>query len=268
MADFSHTASDYQRRAIVQQSAGEALLDMLAVAPGENVLDLACGPGALTARIRKLTHGRVTGCDAASGMIDEARRQHGDAGIEFVEYDAAALPFEGEFDAIYCNSAFQWFTDPAAVLTGCLKALRQGGRMAMQAPAKADFCPGFIQAVEVLREHAETRDTFARYQSPWLFLENAENYARLFTDAGFAVAESRMETTTNRCSPEKSMEIFNSGAAVAYLNPQCYEGGVPPDYPARAAAIIAAALRRQRGPDGQVSLAFHRIYLLARKNAG
>ncbi|MDD5328761.1 MAG: methyltransferase domain-containing protein [Sulfuricella sp.] len=268
MADFSPIATDYQRRASVQLSAGEALLEMLAVAPGEDVLDLACGPGALTARLRGITRGRVAGCDAAAGMIAEARRQHGDAGIEFVECDAAALPFMDEFDAIYCNSSFQWFADPAAVLAGCLKALRPSGRMAMQSPAKAEFCPAFIQAVEGLREHAETRDVFARYKSPWLFLETAGNYARLFADAGFEVAESRMETVSSRCSPEQAMEIFRSGAALAYLNPQCYVGEAPPDYPARAAAIIADALQAQAGPDGLVSLDFHRIYLLARKNSG
>ena len=121
MADFSPIATEYQRRASVQQAAGEALLDMLAVASAEDVLDLACGPGALTARLRNLTTGRVTGCDAASGMIAEARRQYGDGGIEFVECDAAALPFAGEFDAVYCNSSFQWFADPTAVLASCLR---------------------------------------------------------------------------------------------------------------------------------------------------
>lgn len=268
MADFSPIATEYQRRASVQQVAGGALLDMLAVTAGEDVLDLACGPGALTARLRNLTTGRVTGCDAAAGMIAEARRQYGDGGIEFVECDAAALPFAGEFDAIYCNSSFQWFADPAAALAGCLRALRPGGRMAMQCPAKAEFCPAFVRAVEELGQQAETRDAFARYQSPWLFFETAENYARLFADAGFEVAESRMETASSRCSPERAMEIFHSGAALAYLNPQCYEGGVPPDYPARAAAIVAAALRRQGGTDGLVSLAFHRVYLLAQKRGG
>lgn len=264
MADFSHMAAAYQRRAVVQQSAGAALLDMLDLKSGEDVLDLACGPGALTARLRERTHGRVVGCDAAPGMIAEARSRQG--GIEFVECDAARLPFAGEFDAIYCNSAFQWFRDPAAVLSGCLKALRPGGRMAMQAPAKNDFCPNFIAAVGELCQHDETRDAFARFRSPWLFLENAGNYARLFADAGFTVAESRMEAVANRCSAQQAMDIFLSGAAVAYLNPQCYAGGVPADYPARAAAIVAAALGRQSGSDGMVELTFHRIFLRAHKD--
>lgn len=263
MADFSPVASDYQRRAVVQHSAGEALLELLSVTPREDVLDLACGPGALTARIRELTQGRVAGCDAAAGMIAEAHLQH--PGIEFAVYEATTLPFKNEFDAIFCNSAFQWFTDPAAALAGCLQALRPGGRMAMQAPAKAEFCPAFVRAVAELGKHPETREVFARFRSPWLFLENAENYSRLFAEAGFKVAESRMETETSSHTPEQAMEIFRSGAALAYLNPQCYAGGTPPGYPQRAGEIVAESLRAQTGEDGQVSLDFHRIYLLAYK---
>ena len=82
------------------------------------------------------------------------------------------------------------------------------------------------------------------------------------------MAESRMETAAIWCSPETAMEIFRSGAAMAYLNPLCYEGGVPLDYPARAAAIVADSLRSQREQDGLVSLAFHRVYVLARKPGG
>lgn len=265
MADFSRMAAAYQHRAVVQQSAGEALLEMLDIKPGEDVLDLACGPGALTARIRGRTNGRVVGCDAAAGMIAEARSRHGGTGIEFVESDAARLPFAAEFDAVYCNSAFQWFGDSAAVLSGCLNALRPGGRMAMQAPAKSDFCPNFIAAVAELRQHDGTREVFARFKSPWRFFESAGNYARLFADAGFTVEESRMEAVANRCSPQQAMEIFLSGAAVAYLNPRYYEGGVPADFLARAEGIVAAALGRQCGTDGMIELTFHRVFVLACK---
>jgi hypothetical protein len=40
MPDFSRMAASYQQRAVVQQSAGEALLEMLDIKPGEDVLDL------------------------------------------------------------------------------------------------------------------------------------------------------------------------------------------------------------------------------------
>lgn len=265
MPDFSRMAASYQQRAVVQKSAGEILLAMLDLKPGEDVLDLACGPGALTARMRERTTGRIVGCDAAPGMIAEARARHGSDGIEFVAFDAARLPFADEFDAIFCNSAFQWFEDPAAVLTHCFNALRAEGRIAMQAPARKDFCPNFIAAIDELQRHDDTREIFARFRSPWRFLENAGNYARLFAEAGFTVAESRMETVANRCSAQQAMEIFLSGAAVAYLNPRYYEGGVPAGYLPHAAKIVAATLQRQCGNDGMVELTFHRVFVLARK---
>jgi SAM-dependent methyltransferase len=74
----------------------EPLLDAAAVGPGARVLDVGCGPGALSAAAAK-RGARVTGVDLAEGMLAEARRRHPE--IEFVCADAEALPFgDGAFD--------------------------------------------------------------------------------------------------------------------------------------------------------------------------
>jgi len=74
----------------------EPLLDAAGVGPGTAVLDVGCGPGALSAAAAA-RGARVTGVDLAEGMLAEARRRH--PGITFRHADAEQLPFDaGAFD--------------------------------------------------------------------------------------------------------------------------------------------------------------------------
>ena len=122
---------------------------MLGFERTDDVLDLGCGTGHLAQEIRVLTDGRVVGIDLSPEMIALAR-EAAPEGIEFLTGAAEELDMPGEFDAILCNSAFQWFTDEPRALANCFAALRPGGRMAMQVPARHEYCPTFVRAVATL----------------------------------------------------------------------------------------------------------------------
>jgi trans-aconitate methyltransferase len=265
MKTFDNIAVHYERAAVVQRSAGLRLLDSLAIGPAEDVLDLGCGPGHLTCRIRTLTEGSVWGVDPSPGMIAEARRQPGAAGVVFDLGSAEGFDRPAAFDAIFCNSAFQWFRDPARALVRCRGNLRPGGRLGIQAPARSDYCQSFIRAMEALCADARTRATFATFRPPWFFRETAGDYAALATDAGLEVEVCRIENVPHACSAIDAFAQFSSGAAAGYLNPDCYDCAWVPGYADAAREILASAFRRQAGPDGLVELAFHRLYLLARR---
>ena len=70
-------------------SATDALLNRLAVQPGDRVLELAAGPGSLGGRWSELVGpaGSVLLSDVAPGMVDVAR--HRNAAIGNVEVDGA-----------------------------------------------------------------------------------------------------------------------------------------------------------------------------------
>jgi trans-aconitate 2-methyltransferase len=80
--EFSEIAKRYRETSLVQQSAAETLFRLLAIEGSEDVLDVGCGTGNLTKKIRGATSGRVVGIDPAEGMIERAAREHGD-GIDF-----------------------------------------------------------------------------------------------------------------------------------------------------------------------------------------
>jgi len=116
-------AANYERHARFVAELGAPVLDLLAPKPGEAILDLGCGDGALTERIAACG-ALVRGCDASPELIEAARAR----ALRVDWADAQALPYAAEFDAVFSNAALHWMTRPADVAAGVRRALRPGGR--------------------------------------------------------------------------------------------------------------------------------------------
>jgi ubiquinone/menaquinone biosynthesis C-methylase UbiE len=263
--NFSEIAARYERDSLVQKPAADILLDLLAIGEGNDVLDLGCGTGQLTKRLREMTRGKVVGVDAAEGMVREALKAHERLDISFETRKAEDLGYRDSFDVIFCNSAFQWFKRPEPVLRNCHRALRRGGRIGIQAPAGAVYCSNFIRAMEEVARDPRTRETFASFRSPWFFLETAEEYASLFESVGFTVGFSKIDVVKTTHPTEEVLKIFDSGAAAGYLNQEFYGVAIGSAYVEAVRQIISGVFRSQANEAGLVELTFNRIYLVATK---
>src|SRR3989339_1928373 len=115
MSDFSEISKQYEADSVVQKSASQILFELLEIQPEDDVLDLGCGTGHILKIIKEKTKGRVVGIDPSEGMIEKAREKFSHQGITFRVCSAEQLDYKNEFDIIFCNSAFQWFADPAKV---------------------------------------------------------------------------------------------------------------------------------------------------------
>jgi SAM-dependent methyltransferase len=113
----------YGRSGRFVSDLGSAVLELLRPRPGERILDLGCGDGALTARIRE-AGAQVVGVDASAEMVAAARARGLDARVA----DGEALEFHREFDAVFSNAALHWMRRPDRVIEGVAEALRPGGR--------------------------------------------------------------------------------------------------------------------------------------------
>jgi trans-aconitate methyltransferase len=101
------------------------VVDLLAPKPGEHILDIGCGDGALTEKLAA-TGAILTGVDASAAMVTAARAR----GLNIDLYPAESLPYESQFDAAFSNAALHWIpesTQPAA-LTAIHRALKLNGR--------------------------------------------------------------------------------------------------------------------------------------------
>ncbi|MGZ4320341.1 MAG: class I SAM-dependent methyltransferase [Gaiellaceae bacterium] len=97
------------------------------VREGDAVLDAACGTGDLALADAK-AGGRVTGLDFSERMLERARRKG--PGLEWVQGDALALPFEdASFDAATVGFGVRNLDDLEAGLRELRRVLRPGGRL-------------------------------------------------------------------------------------------------------------------------------------------
>lgn len=171
---------DYAAHAGFVPALGAEALASLDPRPGERILDLGCGDGALTRRLLD-AGAAVVGVDADPAMVAAARA----GGIDAHAGDAQRLAFVGEFDAVFSNAAIHWMPDHTAVAAGVFAALKPGGRFVGE-------CGGFgnIAAIRtamgaVLRAHGRDATEAQRYPT-------AERWTQLLAATGFTNIEARL----------------------------------------------------------------------------
>jgi SAM-dependent methyltransferase len=126
---YSSLASAYDSgTARVTAQVTDPILDAVGAVRGTRLLDVACGPGRLSAAASQRGC-RVAGIDFAEPMVALARRCC-PAG-EFLVGDAEYLPFESDrFDAVVCNLGLLHFPDPERAICEARRVLVPGGRYA------------------------------------------------------------------------------------------------------------------------------------------
>lgn len=166
----------YRRNAGFVPVHGEPVLDLLAPVPGERILDLGCGEGALTARIAE--RASVVGIDASAEQVAACRAR----GLEAYVVDAARLGYADEFDAVFSNAALHWVKDADAVIDGVWRALRPGGRFVAECGGAGNVASVRTALLEALAR----RGIDGAAADPWYFPTAAEYRCRL-ERRGFAL---------------------------------------------------------------------------------
>ena len=115
--------------------AGVANPFALALAAGEDVLDVGCGAGMDTLIAAQMVGptGSVTGIDMTPEMTAKARRSVTEMGLDtvtIVEGSAERLPFaDASFDVVISNGVIDLIPDKDAVFSEIVRVLRPGGRI-------------------------------------------------------------------------------------------------------------------------------------------
>jgi demethylmenaquinone methyltransferase / 2-methoxy-6-polyprenyl-1,4-benzoquinol methylase len=111
----------------------KAAVESLNLAPGDRVLDLACGTGDLCRTLAR-AGARPVGVDFSAGMLHAARTNS-----PLVRSDALRLPFAAAtFDGLTCGFALRNFAALAPVFAECARVLRPGARVALLDVAEPD----------------------------------------------------------------------------------------------------------------------------------
>jgi ubiquinone/menaquinone biosynthesis C-methylase UbiE len=197
-------SGDYAVVGTTLQIVGESLCEAADLRAGQRVLDVAAGNGNATlAAARRWCH--VTSTDYVPALLERGReraaaeRLHG---IEFLEADAEALPFDdGSFDAVLSTFGCMFAPNPPRVAAEMLRACRPGGTIAM-----ANWTPeGFIgQLFKTVGRHVPPP---AGVGSPALWGARATIENLFGAQAQRIACETRQFAFRYR-SPEHMLEIF------------------------------------------------------------
>ncbi len=223
----------YARVARFVADLGMPVVDLLAPKPGERILDLGCGDGALTQKLAAMGV-QVVGVDASAEQIAAAQRLGLDARVA----DAQDLRLPPAFDAVFSNAALHWMKNPDAVIVGVARALRPGGRFVaeMGGAGNVAACRAALTAA-IARRGIDPAPL-----NPWYF-PTPEEYAGKLAAAGFAVRHMELFARPTPL-PTRLADWFDTfGEAFLAAVPPAERAAVR----AEAEALAAPTLRK---PDG------------------
>jgi trans-aconitate methyltransferase len=123
MTTQAWNSQTYATNARFVADRGLPVLEWLNPQPGERILDLGCGDGALTIKLKQLGC-EVVGVDASENLIQAAQA----LGLDAQVMDGHKLECDRPFDAVFSNAALHWMQQPEQVIAGVARSLKPGGR--------------------------------------------------------------------------------------------------------------------------------------------
>jgi SAM-dependent methyltransferase len=185
--------------AAVTALATNPLFDDVHLQPGIRLLDVASGPGTVTAEAAN-RGARSIGIDLSPRMIELAQQLY--PAIEFREADVEHLPFpDHTFDAVVCAFGLGHFPRPELALAECVRTLLPGGRIAFSGwddPSRQRIQGIFREAIAEIGVSAPL-DVPAGHNA--FRFSNSGEFLRLLNGAGLREVKVTEHTATY-CVPD------------------------------------------------------------------
>ncbi len=175
-------AADYARVGGFVPELGQAALELLGPQPGEHILDIGCGDGTLTLKIRE-AGADVVGIDNSLSMVAAAKAKGLDARL----MDAAQLKFAEAFDAAFSNATLHWVLDKERAARAIWFALKPGGRFAGEMGGDGNLARLRQTLDDVLVERGFGPPTYAANWYP-----TPDEFTAVYEQTGFRDVDARL----------------------------------------------------------------------------
>ncbi|MCV0440250.1 MAG: methyltransferase domain-containing protein [Hydrogenophaga sp.] len=210
-------ADDYEALWQAQLAQAQArLLAHVALQPGEQVLDVACGTGLVSLRAAQAVRpgGQVTGVDLSARMVEAAEQR---AQVDplhparFLRMDAEQLDLaDGGFDVALCAFGLMYLPEPEQAVREMARVVRPGGRIGLAVWGERARC-GWSALFPIVDAEVATE------VCPLFFrLGQGDALAQLCASAGMAeVRTERIDATLHYASGDEACRAAFAGGPVA-----------------------------------------------------
>ena len=148
------------------------LIDAAGVLAGMPVLDVACGPGYVSAAVKKLG-ANPTGVDFSKKMVEIATKMF--PGITFREGDAQELPVrDASYDRVLMNFGLLHLSQPERACAEAFRVLRSGGKFGFTIWAEPHENPGGKIVNDAIEAHADLNVEMPEGPSKFLYADKEE----------------------------------------------------------------------------------------------
>jgi SAM-dependent methyltransferase len=148
------------------------LIDAVGVSTGMSVLDVTCGPGYVSAAVKKLG-ANPTGIDFSRKMVAIARSMF--PGATFREGDAQQLPFtDASFDRVLMNFGLLHLSQPEKACAEAFRVLRPGGKFGFTIWAEPHENPGGKIVNDAIEAHGDLNVEMPEGPSKFLYADRQE----------------------------------------------------------------------------------------------
>lgn len=221
--------------------------------PGQQLLDVGCGPGNLTVDLaRRVAPGRVVGCDLAADIVDQAAETYRDVvNVTFEVADLYRLPYaDATFDVVHAHQVIQHVAHPVAALEEMARVTRTGGVIAVREADYGSFAwhPGdhhldrWLEIYGAVTRSNRGEPNAGRFLKAWARAAGLEDLTVTVTAWSFTTPEEQAWWSA----------LWAERITTSPLAARAVELGISTD---EELAEVAAAWRRWGAdPDGSFSL--------------
>jgi 2-polyprenyl-3-methyl-5-hydroxy-6-metoxy-1,4-benzoquinol methylase len=158
------------------------------VRPKGLVLDLGCGAGIFAVIASRIAE-KVIAVDGSKEMLELARREAGEHGVQNIEFVQCRLEVFNRWiahpaDLIICSSVLEYLEDANAFLSACAQALKPAGKLIISTPNGDSLYRKFERALFKLTGRP-------RYFAYVRSVETTKAMSARLSAAGFEITEAR-----------------------------------------------------------------------------